>query len=593
MSSIKSRIRPPWIANKTVFPRPRKSFIDGVWDYAIGRPAHEHASCAKAIRSAAHAGWNPWWIRSYADVSAVLSGCWFDEPAGLRVCRFLEKLVLSKGKFRNKPMSLMDWQRYHLTMPLYGWKNADDTRRFTKAGVWIPKKNGKSGWSSGVALYHLRGDVEGAPYVWVGAVDRTQAGIIHDESARMVRLTPDLKKDLVCVNHKKRISYPASDGVLEALSADIEQKEGIDWSFGVIDELHVGSSRMYSTLAGGGAARSQPLMVTISTAGVYDPTSIGWEQWEYARKIREGVIEDNSFFALQYYADEGAEIDDWAQIERANPSLGIVLNESFLRDRIREAKNSPGKAADFRRYHMNGWVNAAHGWLGAGRWDACHGGDYRDTLDGRTCFGGLDLSLTEDITAFALAFPPDDTCSVWRSLELLWVPGGAVSRRAVENRAPYEQWIADGWLRTTPGDVLDYDAVGADIVDACAKYNLRSVFYDPRFVRQSMITDVIESHGIEAVVWANTAKNMSPGVIELERLIGGRLYEHCGNPVMAWMVSNCQAIQVFGAPFLVKSESRAGRVRHKIDGVVALVMALQSAAHAEQQPVVTIEGLGG
>jgi phage terminase large subunit-like protein len=376
-------------------------------------------------------GWSEW-IRSPRDEKAVLEGCRFDIRAAERVRTFFTKFLRhSKGQWAGQPFALLDWQWREVVAPLFGWKRADGTRRYRRAYIEVPKKNGKSALFSGLSLYLLAADGEPGAEVYSAAVDRDQASIVFNEAANMVEVSPQLSSRLNVVRSMKRIVMPRSRSFYKALSADVPAKEGLNAHAVLIDELHAQKTRLlWDTLRYTGAARRQPLHLSITTAG-FDHHSICWEQHDYAEKVLDGTIEDSSF--LPFIAAAGAE-DDWTSPEvwrKANPSFAVTINPEQFAEDCREAQESPAKENSFRRYRLNQWTEQEVRWLNMEKWDACATplGD----LGRRPCYAGLDLSSTTDITALVLVFPNEDRYDV---LPLFWVRAPEVSRQAPRRNLP-------------------------------------------------------------------------------------------------------------------------------------------------------------
>ncbi len=341
-----------------------------------------------------------------ADEVAVANGCYFDEAAADRVVQFFRRFLRhSKGQFAGKRFEPLPWQRDSILRPLFGWKRADGTRRFRRAYVEVPKKNGKSTLCAGLALYLAIGDGEPGAEVYSAAADRDQASIVFGEAVHMVEASPALLARLEVVRSSKRIVHSRSRSLYKALSADVATKEGLNIHGLIFDELHAQPNRkLWDTLKYGGAARRQPLFISITTAG-FDRTSICWEQHCYAKSVLEGTVEDDSFFAFIAGADEK---DDWKSPEtwrKANPSYGDVLSVSSFEDDFKDALGSPVKEAAFKRYRLNIWTDQAVQWLPMDRWDRCDAFPDPAELGGAECYGGLDLSTTTDVSAFCLYFP--------------------------------------------------------------------------------------------------------------------------------------------------------------------------------------------
>ncbi len=280
---------------------------------------------------------------------------------------------------------------------------------------------------------------------------------MFNEAANMVDYSPALTGRLNVVRSTKRITFPRTRSFYRALSADVPAKEGLNAHAVLLDELHAQRTRdLWDTLRYAGASRRQPLLLSITTAG-FDRHSICWEQHAYAEQVLSGVIQDSAFFA--YIA--AAEIDeDWtdpAVWRKANPSFGVTVSEDQFAEDCREAQESPAKEHSFRRYRLNQWVESETRWLSLEKWDACSA--MIDDLDGKHCFAGLDLSSTTDLSAFVLVFPIEDRFVV---LPFFWIPEEGMRRRDRRDRVPYTEWVRQGLIEATPGEVIDYDRIRAD-----------------------------------------------------------------------------------------------------------------------------------
>ena len=220
------------------------------------------------IDKAKNEGWYKW-IKSEADEKAVLNGCYFDIDEAQAVVTFFEKFLRhSKGQWAGQPFILMDWQKFDVLMPIFGWMKADGSRRFRIIYIEIPKKNGKSSIFSGLALYLLIGDGEPGAEVYSAAADRDQASIIFNESGNMVSSSPKLGEIVDVIPSRKTIVYKKTNSVYRALSAEVPTKEGLNIHALLFDELHAQKSReLRDTLRYGGAARRQPIIASITTAG--------------------------------------------------------------------------------------------------------------------------------------------------------------------------------------------------------------------------------------------------------------------------------------------------------------------------------------
>lgn len=504
------------------------------------------------------------WIRSAADRQAVAEGCWFDIHAAERVQTFFRKFLChSSGKWAGQPFELLEWQWRDVVAPLYGWRRPDGSRRYRRGYIEIPKKNGKSTICSGLSLYHLVADGENGAQVFCAASDRIQAGIVYDEAAHMVEHSPALASRLELVRSQKRIVHQAENSVFRALSADAGRNEGLKISALIFDELHAQKNRaLWDSLRWGGAAREQPLVLAITTAG-WDRTSICYEQYLYGKGIIEGRTFDSSYFA---YIAEAAESDDWndeATWFKANPSLGhTIMLDSFRMDYL-EAKQSTASENAFRRYRLNQWTEQDVRWLNLDKWAACADDYDEESLLGLPCYGGLDMAATQDICAFVLVFKMPE--GNYRTLPYFWAPEGANGLRERINKSRISHWFDQGYIKKHPGDEIGFASVRNDILELCRKFDVRSIAKDAWNSKQ--IGQDLAEEGLTIFDMSQGMAAMNAPTRELERLINTGEFRHNDNPVMNWMAGNV-SVEVNGEnirPLKKKSSD-------KIDGIVSAIM---------------------
>jgi len=544
---------------------------------------------ARAI--ARKAGWDPAWIRDQQDVRAVLDGCWFDAAAADHVVEFFRGyLHHSKGRWAGQAFTLLAWENDALRR-LFGWKRKDGSRRYRRGGIWVPKKNGKSTLAAGIALYLLIADHEAGAEVYLAANDRGQAGIIYTEAANMVRSSPDLRRRLQPVDSRRTIAYPGQAGKLQALSADVRTNEGPN-AHGIInDELHAQRSReLWDVLAYAGAARWQPLNLSISTAGVHDVTTIGWEQYQYAKGVILGSqdgdhgIKDWAFFALVY---EATAEDDWtspATWKKANPSFGVTIDPATFAEECREAQAEPRKENTFKRYRLNQWVQQTTRFIPLETWDANHAHPIElERLRGATADGGLDLGAVSDLSAWVLVVECPDDADALDVLARFWVPEAALTNPKNKNRQLYQQWVEDGYLDVTPGTVTDYDFIEAAILADAETFALRTVVLDRLFQGQE-VSNHLTNEGLTVIAFGQGFLSMGPAMKEFERRWSARRLHHGANPILRWMAGNVEVKQDPAGNLKIVKPNHHSDPR-KVDGIVALVMALdQTARHVEERP---------
>ena len=514
------------------------------------------------------------WVRTPADETAVAGGCYFDLAAAERVRTFFRQFLRhSKGEWAGKPFELLDWQWRDIIAPLFGWKRVDGTRRYRRGYIEVPKKNGKSALFSGISLYVLIADNEPGAEVYSAANDRDQASIVFNEAANMVEASPALSSKLDVVRSTKRVVFKRQRSVYRALSADAPAKEGLNAHAVLIDELHAQKNReLWDTLRYAGAARRQPLHLAITTAG-YDRHSICWEQHCYAENVITGVIEDPSFFA--FIAAAGPD-DDWTDPEvwqKANPSFGITINAEQFAEDCREAQESPAKENSFRRYRLNQWTESDVRWLSLEKWDAC--ATVSGELAGRTCYAGLDLSSTTDLSALVLVFPDEET-GIFDVLAYFWVPEEGARRRERKDHVPYCQWIRDGYIEATPGEAIDYAYIRKRINELGQMYRFEQIAID-RWNATQLATE-LEQDGFKVVAFGQGFASMSWPAKKLDAIVLSEQLRHGGNPVLRWMAANV-SLETDAADNWKPSKKKS---RERIDGIVALIMGLEGASKHEE-----------
>jgi phage terminase large subunit-like protein len=485
-----------------------------------------------------------------------------------RAIRFFERaLVHCDGEWAGKPFLLMDWQA-DLLRRLYGTLNDDGTRQYRTCYVEIPRKCGKSEMAAGIALYSLLADEEPGAQVYGAAKDRDQASIVFRVASEMIRRSPALSKRARVIESTKRVLVPSTASFYRAIPADAAGSHGFNASAIVVDEVHVQPNReLIDVLTTSTGARRQPLTFYITTAG-YDKNSICWELHDYALKVRAGTINDPTFLPVVYSAEEGEDWKDPAVWAKANPSLGTTLKAEYLEQECKRAQEVPAYENTFRRLHLNQWTNQETRWLPLDRWDACQGELDLEALRGRPCYGGLDLSSTTDLSAFSLVFPREEGADV---LCWFWMPEDVMRERERRDRVPYSLWARQGLIQPTPGNVVDYDYIEAQITQLADTYEIREIAYDPWNATQLVLW--LQDKGLSMVPTRQGFASLSAPTKALEQMVLGRRIRHDNNPVLRWMVDSVTVAQDPAGNIKPVKPDR-GKSAARIDGVVAMVMAI-------------------
>lgn len=497
-------------------------------------------------------------------------GLTFDQAEAKKSIAFFSLLKHSKGEWAGQTIVLEPWQQFILWV-LFGWKRADGTRRFRTAYQEIARKNGKSTIAAGVGLYLMIADGEPGAEIYTAATKRDQARITHAEATRMVKSSPALRKEIRAF--KDNLHIPDTASKYEPLGADADSMDGLNVHGAIIDEVHAHKDRrVWDVLETATGSRRQPLMFAITTAG-YDRQSLCFEQHEYAEKVLSGIIQDDSFFGIIFTLDENDDWQDESMWIKANPNLGISKKIDDMRRLAAQAKEIPSKLFAFLRLHLNIWTQSETKWVPLEHWQACGKAVDAVGLRGRTCYGGLDLSSTSDITAFLIVFPPQAEGDDFQVICRFWIPEEAMIERSRRDRVPYDAWVRQGYIMATPGNVIDYGFVLSQIDEDMQNYDLQEVAFD-RWGATKIAQDLIELGGEEFMVqFGQGFVSMSPPMKELEKLILSHKIAHGNNPVLNWMADN-----------LVARQDPAGNIKpdkeksiEKIDGMVALIMGLDRA----------------
>ena len=460
----------------------------------------------------------------------------YDKDAADFAVAFIESLCHTKGTWAGKPFELIDWQE-RIVRDLFGVLKPNGYRQFNTAYIEIPKKQGKSELAAAVALLLCCGDGEQRAEVYGCAADRQQASIVFEVAADMVRMCPALSRRVKILASQKRMMYLPTNSFYQVLSAEAYSKHGFNVHGVVFDELHTQPNRkLFDVMTkGSGDARMQPLYFLITTAGT-DTQSICYETHQKAQDILEGRKHDPTFYPVIYGAPSDA---DWTAPEvwaKANPSLGITIGLDKVQAACESAKQNPGEENAFRQLRLNQWVKQSIRWMPMAKWDACAFPVNEQELEGRVCYGGLDLSSTTDITAFVLVFPPRTEDERFFVLPYFWIPEENVDLRVRRDHVPYDTWQRQGYLQTTEGNVVHYGFIEQFIGRLGERFHIREIAFD-RWGAVQMVQN-LEGMGFTVVPFGQSFASMSPPTKELMKLVLEQRIAHGGHPVLRWNMDN-------------------------------------------------------
>ena len=510
-------------------------------------------------------------LKKYKPTKFKVKGSKYCEQTADYAVNFIECLSHTKGKWSGKPFKLIDWQE-QIVRDLFGTLKPNGYRQFNTAYIEIPKKMGKSELAAAMALLLTCADGEERAEVYGCAADRQQAAIVFDVAADMVRMCPALNKRVKILASQKRIIFKPTNSFYQVLSAEAYSKHGFNIHGVVFDELHTQPNRkLFDVMTkGSGDARTQPLYFLITTAG-NDTNSICYETHQKALDIIEGRKNDPTFYPVIYGASES---DDWTDPKvwkKANPSLGITVGIDKVEAACESAKQNPAEENSFRQLRLNQWVKQAIRWMPMEKWDDCSFKFTEESLEGRVCYGGLDLSSTTDMTAFVLVFPALDEEDKTVVLPYFWIPEETLDLRVKRDHVPYDLWEKQGFVKTTEGNVVHYGYIEKFIEELGKKYNIREIAFD-RWGAVQMVQN-LEGMGFTVVPFGQGFKDMSPPTKELMKLTLEKKLAHGGHPVLRWNMDN---IFIRNDPAgNIKADKE--KSTEKIDGAIATIMALDRA----------------
>ena len=494
----------------------------------------------------------------------------WDPEAASRVCRFIELLTHTKGELAGQRINLEPWQAFILTTA-FGWRRREDGgRRFRRVYIEVARGNGKSCLSSGVALYCLVADNEPGVEVYSFATTRDQAKIVFGDAKRMAEMNLPLRKRFGLKVLANALYVPGTGSTFQAKSAEGSTLDGLNTHLAVVDELHAHKTRaVYDVVETSLGKRRSSLLWCITTAG-FDTSGICYEVRTMSTWLLERQAIDETQFAVIYTADED---DDWTSpeaLEKANPNWGVSVRPEMILSLLAKAKALPSAINNFKTKHLDIWCSASNAWMDMGAWGQCEDNTLRlEDFEGERCIIGLDLGSKNDMTAKVRVFPLEsDGPTRYAVFCDFYLP-----ERAVENavNSQYSGWAEEGHLHVTPGAMTDLNVVEEDLREDLSRFNVEAVVYDPWQATQMATT--LSEDDAPMVECRMTVQNMSDPMKSVEALVLDRRLLHDGNPILTWMMGNVVAKLDAKDNIFPRKE----RYEQKIDGVIALIMAMGNA----------------
>tara|TARA_R110000744_G_scaffold277887_1_gene390210 strand:+ start:404 stop:1963 length:1560 start_codon:yes stop_codon:yes gene_type:complete len=503
---------------------------------------------------------------------------YFDTETADNAVKFIEThLTHTKGELAKTPFILQEYQKEQIIRPLFGWKNADGSRKYRTSFIFLPRKNGKSTLAAAIILTLLYIDREFGAEYYSAANDKEQAKLVFECARVMIENNPKLLKYVDIF--KNSIVYNAQGSFYKAISRETSTKHGFNVSGFIYDELHGmkddGTENLWQVLETATGARKEPISIAITTAG-FDKYSACYKMYSYAKKVKEGSIVDPQFLPVIFEADPEDDIQDPKTWAKANPGLGVSLKLEYMKREALKAASQPSYLNIFLRLHLNIWTTAESRWIDDLDVVACDETISDEVLLSLPCYGGLDLASVRDLTSLVL---------MWRIGEKIvvkhwtFIPEDKFEGRSGgKDGVNYMEW-AD-YLEVTQGNVTDYNFVKAKIMELCEKYNVQSIAYD-RWNSSQLVIECIDE-GLKMSPFGMGYKSLSPAAKEIESKVMTRDFIYFNDPIIRWQFGNVQ-LEIDAAANIKPNKAKSS---DKIDTIMAMCMSVGEEMYSES-PIIS------
>ena len=524
---------------------------------------------------------------------------YFDEDEAKRPITFIQSLVHTKGEWANHNIILESWEQF-IIASIFGWRRKENKlRRYKKAYVQVSRKNGKTTFASGIGNYCFFCDspAEAGVEIYYIATKKDQAKIAWSESERQIRKAKALNKEAITYKQTSTITKKKDTASKsKPLGQDSNTEDGLNPHLVIVDEYHAHpDNELLNVLESGMGARRQPLTFIITTAG-FDKTSVCFSEYEYAKQILQGSLNNDEYFCIICEPDNIKDIwifmSEYKEklnnnqntqeqeelinniIFQANPNINISVKDSYLKSRLFEGLDKPAQRTDILTKNLNVWTQASEVWISSDRWlkSYLHQNININELKGKRACIGLDLATTRDIAAYVLCFDTVDN-DPYILLPRFFMPKENIRQRSKEDRVPYELWASQGLITLTNGDIIDFDIIESSILQDAKDFEIIEIAYDP-WKAIEIITH-LESEGfkMQQVRQSFAVGGLSEGTSLFEKTIDERKLLHGNNPVLNWMISCCE-VKTDGRDNYLPVKPDRRKSYKRIDGVVASIMAL-------------------
>ena len=516
---------------------------------------------------------------------------------------FIQSLVHTKGEWANHNIILEPWEQF-IIASIFGWRRKENNlRRFKKAYIQVSRKNGKTTFAAGIGNYCFFCDspAEAGVEIYYIATKKDQAKIAWSESERQIRKAKALNKEAVTYKQTSTITKKKDTASKsKPLGQDSNTEDGLNPHLVIVDEYHAHpDNELLNVLESGMGARRQPLTFIITTAG-FDKSSVCFSEYEYAKQVLQGSLNNDEYFTIIYEPDNvndiwvfmseykellnkedaGKEIITQKEkiidniIFQANPNINVSVKDNYLKSRLLEGLDKPIQRTDILTKNLNVWTQASEVWISSDRWlkSYSHQNININELKGRKACIGLDLATTRDIAAYVLCFDSIDN-GPYILLPRFFMPKENIRQRSKEDRVPYELWASQGLITLTSGDIIDFDIIESSILNDANIFEIIEIAYDPW--KAIEIVTHLESEGFKMtqIRQSFAVGGLSEGTSLFEKTIDERKLLHGNNAVLNWMISCCE-VKTDGRDNYLPVKPDRRRSYKRIDGVVASIMAL-------------------
>lgn len=515
----------------------------------------------------------------------------YPDPSGRaeRICQFISRLQIWEGDFAGGSFYVNPFQEA-ITKRIYGPCTGDGSRLVRIVCLWMPRGNAKTTLAASLGLAHFMGpEAEAGGQVIMAAADRGNAGIAFNHGYQMVAADRVLLDRVSPVPSQKEMHHRRTKSLFKAISTESYSKHGLNVSFFLADEIHAWppteARKLWKVITDSMGKRTNPLTIVISTAGE-GMGGLAREMWDYSHAVASGRVSDPSFAPIIFEADSECDWKDESNWYKANPVLSSNFGTSLLkelRNKVNRVKYFPSEISDFKRFHLNIWVDGSSmPWVDMEEvYDKAEPRRNEVELRGKSCHVGVDLSSVEDLTAVVAAFPDEDLEEDQERgfdiVPMFFLPEESLLKKSDRDQANYLRWQEDGYLRVTKGNRIDQNT----ILDYCEEldntYNVQEFAVD-RWNSTAFVTNLSDK-GFEVIEFGQGFVSMAGPVKEIKSTILSGKFRHGGNPILRM----CFANVVTEKDAAENEKFTKAKARGRIDGCVASAMAIGRILSKEQE----------